>query len=321
MMNLNNSQIPRSPTGSSSQNNENESNINQLLFAETITTSQSPSISFNMTNMIPSQIPMITNTSEHNNLSRRREGRRRRRQRNRQRRRERREALRQQQIHQQRQRQQQVQQQRRQRNTQQRHYPSRSSQRQQERYQRWQERSLQWEREENRQPQRRQRPNYDDRILYPSDPMEEPMDEIYNEPLLEAYMWEKLDPEERWEQEQINELEGFAVLEHLEQLALIQDELEQLQQIDHIERLQEEEEQIQLEHWEQDKSTKLKDPSILAYISQLEDDIEQLRQIDALQTMDNEILEQQKQERNDQEIIQMEEWETLTLRSQQLNKN
>ncbi|CAF1526384.1 unnamed protein product [Adineta steineri] len=297
-MNINSSQIPHSPTGSSSQNNENESNINQLLVAETIITSQSSPLSFNMTNMIPSQIPMITNTSEHNNLSQQREARRRRRQRNRQRRQEQRETLQQQQ--------------------QQRHYSSRSLQRRHERYQRWQERLRQWELERD---QRRQQENYRDRILYPSDPMEEPMDEMYSEPLLEAYMCDRMNPKERWEQEQINELEGFAVLEHLEQLALMQHELEQLQQIDHIERLQEEEELIQLEQWEQDKSTDLKDPSVVAYISQLEDDIEQLRQIDALQTMDNEILEEQKQEPNDQEIIQMEEWEALTLPNQQLSEN
>ncbi|CAF1585179.1 unnamed protein product [Adineta steineri] len=285
-MNININQILLSPTGSSSPNNENESNINQLLVAETIITSQSSPLSFNMTNMIPSQIPMITNTAEHNNLSQRREARRRRRQRNRQPRQEQRETLRQQQRH--------------------------------ERYQRWQERLRQWKRERD---QRRQRENDRDRILYPSDLMEEPMDEMYSEPLLEAYMWDKMNPNERWEQEQINELEGFAVLEHLEQLALMQVELEQLQQIDHIERLQKEEEQIQLEQWEQDKSTDLKDPSVVAYISQLEDDIEQLRQFDALQTMDNEILEEQKQEPNDQEIIQMEEWEALTLLNQQLSEN
>lgn len=42
-------------------------------------------------------------------------------------------------------------------------------------------------------------------------------------PLLEVYDWEKMDPRIRWEQEQLNELEGFVVLE---QLAQIQDEIE-----------------------------------------------------------------------------------------------
>ncbi|CAF1294277.1 unnamed protein product [Adineta steineri] len=217
-MNVNNSQVSHNPVESLSDNTENESNIDHLLFVETITTSQTPSISVNMTNMIPSQRTTVTNTSEHNNPSPRREARRRRRQRYRQRRRERREALRQQQIQQRRQQQQvqqqrqqqQVQQQRRQRNAQQRpqprHYPGQNSQRQQERYPRWADHlrqwGLQWGFQQNR---RQQRQNYYDNELYPSDPMEEPMDEIYNEPLIEAYMWETMDPKERWEQEQINE--------------------------------------------------------------------------------------------------------------------
>ncbi|CAF1203530.1 unnamed protein product [Adineta steineri] len=288
-MNINNSQIPHSPTESSSENNENEPNIDHLLFAEIRTTSQTPLISFNMTNMIPSQRPIITNQSEHNNRSSRREAQRRRRQRQRQRRREERQALRQQQI--QEQRQQQHQQLMRQYH----------QQRQQERYirwadhirpwgleliQRWQESLLQWEL-----PQNRPRQNYHNNELYRSDPLEEPIDKIYNEPLLGAYTWKMMDPKERWEQEQINEIEKIHVVDPSEQLTFIQDELEQLHQIDHIERLKEEEEQIQLEQWEQDQSTELNDPPILAYISQLEDDIEQLRQTDTIQTMDNEILE------------------------------
>ncbi|CAF1294403.1 unnamed protein product [Adineta steineri] len=330
-MNVNNTQVPHSPTESSSENNENQSNISQLLFTETIITSQTPLISFNMTNMIASQRPTITNTSEHNNRSSRREAQRRRRQRQRQRRREEREALqqqqqiqrqrqqqRQQQQQQQRQQQllrqqqqqrqqreqqqrqqQQVQQQRRQLNTQQRpqprHYPGRTLQRQPERYTRWVDYLGQWGFHQNR---RRQRQNYYDNELYPSDHMEEPMDEMYNDPLLEAYVWETMNPKERWEQEQINELEKTHVVDPFEQITIMQDELEQLQQIDHIQRLKEQEEQIQLEQWEQDESIVIKDPSILTYIPQLEDEIEQLRQINALQTMDDELTEEQNQQHN-----------------------
>ena len=47
-------------------------------------------------------------------------------------------------------------------------------------------------------------------------------------PVLESYGWEKMDPKATWEQEEINEIEEFVVLE---QLSLIQDEIEQSQQI------------------------------------------------------------------------------------------
>jgi len=49
-----------------------------------------------------------------------------------------------------------------------------------------------------------------------------------------------MDPKVRWEQEQINQIEGFVILEHL---ALIQDEIEQLRQIDAVQEILEEEEE------------------------------------------------------------------------------
>ncbi|CAF3277503.1 unnamed protein product [Rotaria sp. Silwood2] len=73
--------------------------------------------------------------------------------------------------------------------------------------------------------------------------------------LLEDYEFETIDTRQRWEQEQVNELEGFAVLE---QLALIQDEIEQSHQIDTVQQLQEDEQQernteqlVHQELWEQ----------------------------------------------------------------------
>jgi hypothetical protein len=54
-------------------------------------------------------------------------------------------------------------------------------------------------------------------------------------------IWERMNPKERWEQEQLNELEGFVVLERF---ALMQDELERLEQIDRIQRMKEEGERI-----------------------------------------------------------------------------
>jgi hypothetical protein len=81
------------------------------------------------------------------------------------------------------------------------------------------------------------------------------MDEIYIEPLLDVYEWEKMDPNERRQQEQLIELERFLLLE---ELALHQDDLEQPQQIESVEVLQEEEQQernqeqlTQMGQWEQ----------------------------------------------------------------------
>ncbi|CAF1294295.1 unnamed protein product [Adineta steineri] len=101
----------------------------------------------------------------------------------------------------------------------------------------------------------------------------------------------------------------------------MQDELEQEEQIAHIELLQEDEEQIQLEQWEQHGTIEIQDPYILAYISQLKDEIQQLRQMDALQTMDNEMIEEPNQERTDQEILQIEECDALVLQSQIMNEH
>jgi hypothetical protein len=68
-------------------NNENTTNLDQLLAVEIVTTSQ-PLIQFNTTNMIPSQTQLMHNVSQHYSVTRRQQARRRRRQRQRQRRRE-----------------------------------------------------------------------------------------------------------------------------------------------------------------------------------------------------------------------------------------
>jgi hypothetical protein len=72
------------------------------------------------------------------------------------------------------------------------------------------------------------------------DSFEETTDEEFNKTQLEAYNLEKMDPKYRWEQEQINALEGFAILE---KLALVQAEIEQSNQIDAVQRLELEEQQ------------------------------------------------------------------------------
>jgi hypothetical protein len=70
-MSQNNSQIGHTPSEALPENNENESNIDQLLSVQIITINQSASMPFNTTNMIPSQIPVISNAPGHNNLTRR----------------------------------------------------------------------------------------------------------------------------------------------------------------------------------------------------------------------------------------------------------
>jgi hypothetical protein len=80
-------------------------------------------------------------------------------------------------------------------------------------------------------------------------------------PLLEAYEWEKMDPQERqkrWEQENLKQFEGATPFEEHAHLTLVQDEMEQLQNIEAAQRIREEDEEreptnqqmIDFEHWE-----------------------------------------------------------------------
>ncbi len=170
-MSVNNSQTGNNPLKLLFGNNEDKSNLDQLLSVDIVTTSQQL-ILFTTTNMIPSQIPFIPYVSEHQNLSRRQIGRRRRRQRQQQRRR-------QQQREEQRRRQRQEEQQRRQRSSEQ-------------------------------QPQQRQQPEQTARRLpsrtwseisrhqeyWRSIGFLEYMEENTTA-LLEIYDWEKMDPQKR----------------------------------------------------------------------------------------------------------------------------
>jgi hypothetical protein len=268
-MNTNNTQIGHIPTESLVENNnDNDSNIDQLLSSETVIISQQPMIQFNATNMIPSQIPLIpsriqlvtSHVSQYENPTRRQLGRRRRRQRQRQRRQQgRQEQFQQRERQRQRPYQQRGRQQQRQRQYQQQERQQQRQQLQQEtrspRYRRWS--SLEREQE------------YWEWIGFP-----EYMEENIS-PVLEAYYWETMNPDERqeiWEQNYLNELERNAALEQidpwdyleafaiLEHLALIQDQIEQMHHIDEIEKIEEIEqqqqndaEQIQLQQWEQDQ--------------------------------------------------------------------
>jgi hypothetical protein len=217
-MSSNKSQIGITPFEALFEDNNNKSNIDQQLSVEIITTSQSL-VQFSTINMIPNQTELIHNIQEHNTLTRRQQNRRRRRQRQRQRRRQHREE----QQRRQRQRQQQQQQQ------QQPQQQARSQQ-----FRGWFEQE--WDHD-----------NWE-HLGFPEF-MEENMT-----PILEAYDWEKMDPKDRSEQQQLNELEQFMAQE---QLALIEEEIEQLHQTEVVQKLQEEEQQqrdneqlIQLEQWE-----------------------------------------------------------------------
>ena len=60
-----------------------------------------------------------------------------------------------------------------------------------------------------------------------------------NDEQLEAYNLEKMDPKERWKQEQLNEFEGFIAFE---QLLFTQDEIEQEISVKALEEMLEEDE-------------------------------------------------------------------------------
>lgn len=104
-LSTNNSQVGDTKSQALLENNNNKSNIDQLLPDEIVTTTQL-FIPTNPTHMIPSQTSLIPNVPQYDNNIRKQESRRRRRQRRRQHRREHQEALRWQQAQQRRQREQ-----------------------------------------------------------------------------------------------------------------------------------------------------------------------------------------------------------------------
>ncbi|CAF2158509.1 unnamed protein product, partial [Rotaria magnacalcarata] len=207
-METNSTQPGNMPSEPSLNNDQNETQIDQLVYARIVNLSQSSILPMNTGNMIPSQIQTNTTDQQDETLRRRREGRRRRRQRRAQRRREQRAV---------------EQAQRQPRQQQRRLYPrGRSQQRRHERYQRWLERLEQQQQDPNRQPT-----NYHPRIVIPGD-YDYFSGEDDQENLLEAYEWEIMTTQQRRDQIEIMQFEGFAALE---QLLLVQDEREQSQQI------------------------------------------------------------------------------------------
>ena len=94
---------------------------------------------------------------------------------------------------------------------------------------------------------RREREEQEDRDRYESIVSRSPnfnefFEEMIEERLLEVYVRETMHPKDRWEEGQLYELEGITALE---QLALVQDEVEQSQRIHELEALEEEEQKAQ----------------------------------------------------------------------------
>ncbi|CAM4981441.1 unnamed protein product, partial [Rotaria socialis] len=170
-------------------------------------------------------------------------------------------------------------------------YPrGRSQQRRQERYQRWLQRLEQQEQHPNRQPT-----NYHPRIVIPGD-YDYYSGEDDQENLLEAYEWEIMTAQQRRDQIQIMELEGFAALE---QLLLIQDEREQSQQIRDIQAIDEETQQEfnRFHNWDQQRLLDYQENRNTIVDEPNDDDQQQLHQIHILEHYD--IESQRQAESND----------------------
>lgn len=247
------------PSDSTEYRNESQSNLDILLSTEPVITNQS-TVQFSVTNQTSIFRPLASNPPANIIRTTAQEGRRRRRQRCRQRRQQRRREQRR--VEEERRQQERLERERRQQ-----HRLERQRRRKQQWESRQQERfrfsAVNGETSDKLTPKpdvshlveilvgRPKSRHYYNRYLR----FDESDSETSKEEQLEAYDAEKIDPKERWEQEQISSLEGFVVLEHLAQL---QEEQQQLQQIDSVQDILEEEEEhrnlVQLtkkELWEQ----------------------------------------------------------------------
>jgi hypothetical protein len=101
--------------------------------------------------------------------------------------------------------------------------------------------------------------------------------------LLEVYDWETMHPRDRWEQEQLYELEGITALQ---QLALIQEEIDQSQQIHAREAFQTEKENRQKQRakeWDQTNLHAIENNLTSRSFDSILDHIEQTKQIDEIE--------------------------------------
>ena len=263
-------------------NNDNIVALDQVISAGLISTNQA-SIHWNTMNMIPSQVSTDSDVLRDEFLRRRREARRRKRQRRAQRRREQRRQEQQQQTETRRQRR--ARRFRELLNNPDHRWYDRYAERDRERYEEYEHQYY---------------------LACRSPTFDENVEETIQWQLSEVYEWEKLTPRTRWEHEEVQELEGIAALE---QLALVQDDLEQLQHINELERSDEEELQQRdqrEEVWNQQQLHDLESTSTQRSFSSTLDPIEQMQQIDLMERSQE--LRQQKNDDNDQ--MQIQEWET-----------
>ena len=225
-------------------NGNNDSNIQELLSMETVTTNQ-PSLQLNTTNTIHRQNPTISYIESHEYVTRRQQARRRRRQRQKQRRREQREELQRQQEEQPTQLQQQQEerrQQEQQRQLQRRHKNQQRYEQLQERRQKEEQKRKHQQRE--RQEQRQKRFNI---MRQHFNLFKQRIFQSYNNNFLNARQLEDMYALEWFQIREANDRETFP---SRQQFKLLKHEIEQLRQIDTVQKLKEEEEEKERHHEE-----------------------------------------------------------------------
>ena len=229
-MTNNNSPIAKTTSEPSINSINTQSTIDRLISTDIVTTSQG-SMQLNMTNMIPSPIPVISDRSEDPFLrrrreARRREARRRQRQRRAQRRRERRTGG---------------------------PHQRRARRRRRRNQQLWNRSPNQNARYEARFRGEQRHQEYLQYLLRRSPTFNEFFEEEIEQRNLQVYYQETFNRDDHWEQEQINEFEGIAALE---QLLLFQDQIEQSQRIHALSQWEEEarhEQQHKHDEWAQEQ--------------------------------------------------------------------
>ncbi|CAF1035360.1 unnamed protein product [Didymodactylos carnosus] len=126
---------------------------------------------------------------------------------------------------------------------------------------------------EERYEEERRDQQCEDYLQRRSPTFDEFFEEVIEERLLEVYDWETMHPQDRWEEEQLYELKSVAALE---QLALVQDKVEQSQRIHELEASEEEQQRMEQQiaaEWDQERlrqiegiSTSQSFDSILDYL-------------------------------------------------------
>ncbi|CAF4608868.1 unnamed protein product [Didymodactylos carnosus] len=122
-------------------------------------------------------------------------------------------------------------------------------------------------------------------------------------------------PRDRWEQEQLYELEGIAALE---QLALVQEEVEQSQQIHALELSEtenEKERKRRAEEWDQTQIHAIENNSTSHSFDSILDHMEQTQQIDEMERSQ----EAQQQRQYDHLEMQLQQYDESDCQLEDLN--